>query len=77
MKYIYKNNERNKMDILSIIRHKRDGKILTTEEINFFIENYTNGNIKDYQASALLMAIYINGKTQVTLWIYQLLKGIK
>ncbi len=49
------------MDILSIIRHKRDGKILTTEEINFFIENYTNGNIKDYQASALLMAIYING----------------
>ncbi len=51
------------MDILSIIRHKRDGKILSPEEISYFITNYTNGKIKDYQASALLMAIYLNGLT--------------
>ena len=43
-----------------IIKSKRDGMELSTEEINFFIENYTNGNIPDYQVSALLMAIYCN-----------------
>ncbi len=49
------------MNILEIIAKKRDNKILTKDEINFFIENYTNGNITDYQAAALIMAIYING----------------
>lgn len=43
-----------------IIKSKRDGMELSTEEINFFIENYTNGNIPDYQVAALLMAIYCN-----------------
>lgn len=43
-----------------IISKKKDGLELTKEEINFFIEEYTKGNIEDYQASALLMAIYIN-----------------
>ena len=49
------------MNILEIIAKKRDNKILTKDEINFFIKNYTNGNITDYQAAALIMAIYING----------------
>ena len=49
------------MNILEIIAKKRDNKILSKEEIDFFIKNYTNGNITDYQASALIMAIYING----------------
>lgn len=49
------------MNILEIIAKKRDNKILTKEEIKFFIENYTNGNITDYQAAAFIMAIYING----------------
>ncbi|MBO5348762.1 MAG: thymidine phosphorylase [Clostridia bacterium] len=49
------------MNILEIIAKKRDNKILTKEELNFFVENYTNGNITDYQAAALIMAIYING----------------
>lgn len=49
------------MNILEIIAKKRDNKILTKDEIKFFIENYTNGNITDYQAAALIMAIYING----------------
>lgn len=43
-----------------IIKNKRDGIELSTKEINFFIENYTSGNIPDYQAAALLMAIYCN-----------------
>ncbi|MFA5576050.1 MAG: pyrimidine-nucleoside phosphorylase [Tissierellaceae bacterium] len=46
--------------IYDIIKKKRDGGVLSTEEINYFIENYTNNNIPDYQASALLMAIFIN-----------------
>ena len=43
-----------------IIKKKRDGFELSTQEINYFIENYTNGSIPDYQSSALLMAIYFN-----------------
>ena len=49
------------MNIIDIIEKKRDKKTLTKEEINYFIENYTNGKIADYQASALLMAIFLNG----------------
>lgn len=46
------------MNMYEIIKKKRDGNQLSKVEINYFIENYTNGNIPDYQASALLMAIY-------------------
>ena len=49
------------MNILDIIGKKRDNLELTKDEIRYFIENYTNGNITDYQAAALVMAIYING----------------
>lgn len=52
------------LNILEIIGKKRDKKELSTEEINFFIEEYTKGNIADYQASALIMAIYLNGMTE-------------
>lgn len=48
------------MRMYDIIKKKRDGYPLTTEEINYFIDNYTKDNIPDYQASALLMAIYFN-----------------
>jgi len=47
--------------MFDIIKKKRDGKRLTTEEINFFIDGYVKGTIPDYQASALLMAIYFRG----------------
>lgn len=49
------------MSILEIIAKKRDGKKLSKEEIDFFIENYTKGIVTDYQAAALVMAIYIQG----------------
>ena len=46
------------MNAVDIISKKRDGKELSTSEIEFFIKAYLNGDIPDYQASALLMAIY-------------------
>ena len=49
------------MTMYDIIRRKRDGGALSKEEIDFFVEGYTNGSIPDYQASALLMAIYFQG----------------
>lgn len=52
------------MNILEIIAKKRDKKELNKEEIEYFIKEYTNGNITDYQAAALVMAIYINGMTE-------------
>ena len=51
------------MNILNIIDKKRLNEELTKEEITFFINEYTQNNIPDYQASALLMAICINGMT--------------
>jgi pyrimidine-nucleoside phosphorylase len=44
-----------------VIRKKRDGEHLSREEIEFFIEGVTKGTIADYQISALLMAIFLNG----------------
>ncbi len=49
------------MDAPEIIRKKRDGQKLSEEEISWFIERYTRGEIPDYQCSALLMAIYFQG----------------
>ena len=51
------------MNILDIIAKKRDKKELSKEEIEFFIQGYTNESITDYQAAALVMAIYLNGMT--------------
>lgn len=52
------------MRMVDIIEHKRDGKELTTEEIQFFTKGYTDGIIPDYQVSALLMAIFFQGMTE-------------
>lgn len=49
------------MTMEEIIIAKRDNKELTKEQIRFFVQGYSKNQIPDYQASALLMAIYLNG----------------
>lgn len=51
------------MNIQEIIAKKRDKQELNKEEIHYFIKEYVAGNITDYHAAALVMAIYINGMT--------------
>ncbi len=52
------------MNIQEIISKKRDKKELTKEDIHYFVTEYVAGNITDYQAAALVMAIYLNGMTK-------------
>jgi len=52
------------MRMYDIIEKKRDGQELTKQEIDFFISGYTKGEIPDYQASALMMAIYFQDMTE-------------
>ncbi len=66
------------MNIIDIITKKKNKEILTEEEIKYVIENFVNGNIKDYQMSALLMAIVINDMTDeevIYLTKYMMLSG--
>ena len=49
------------MNIIEIIIKKKNNKKLTQEEINYVVKNYVNGFIADYQMSALLMAMTLNG----------------
>ncbi len=49
------------MQVVEIIRKKRDGGVLSPEEIGWFIREYTLGQLPDYQATALLMAIFFRG----------------
>lgn len=51
------------MRAVDIITHKRDGRQLGREEIEFFIDGYVAGEIPDYQAAAWVMAIYFRGMT--------------
>ncbi len=58
---MYQQSEKNTMNMIDVIAQKRDGGELSSQEITYFVEGYTSGQIPDYQAAALLMAIYING----------------
>jgi len=49
------------MNIVDIIEKKKSGKALTKDEIDFFIQGYSRGEMPDYQISALLMAIWFKG----------------
>ncbi len=49
------------MNFVDIIIKKRDGEQLSAEEISFFVKGVTDGSLPDYQISALLMAILLNG----------------
>ena len=51
------------MNIKEIIANKRDKKELSKEEISYFVQEYVKGTITDYQAAALIMAIFLNGMT--------------
>ena len=53
------------MRMIEIIANKRDGKELSQEEIQYWISGLTGGEIPDYQSSAMLMAIVLNGMTDV------------
>jgi pyrimidine-nucleoside phosphorylase len=46
-----------------VIRHKRDGRELSREEVAYFVRGVVTGEWADYQASALLMAVFLNGMT--------------
>jgi len=63
------------MNMVDIILKKREGEKLSPEEIQHFINGYTKGEIPDYQASALLMAIYFQGMDKEE--TYQLTKAMK
>ena len=52
------------MRMYDIIMNKRNGKVLTGEEISFFVEGFTTGSVPDYQASALMMAIFFEGMNE-------------
>lgn len=51
------------MNTVDIITKKRNGGTLTSEELTYLIEGYTNGTIPDYQMSSFLMAVYFQGMT--------------
>ncbi|MGH2604721.1 MAG: thymidine phosphorylase, partial [Dehalococcoidia bacterium] len=51
------------MRVVDLIREKRDGGTLDDEAIGFFIDGVTAGSVPDYQAAALLMAIFFRGMT--------------
>jgi pyrimidine-nucleoside phosphorylase len=48
---------------VDVIQHKRDGQELSREEIDYFIRGHAKGEVPDYQASALAMAVYFKGMT--------------
>ena len=52
------------MRVVDIIARKRDGHPLTAKEIDFFVQGFTRGEIPDYQAASLLMAIYLKGMNE-------------
>lgn len=60
------------MRAVDIIAKKRDGLELTGEELKFFVEGYTRGDIPDYQASAWCMAVLLNGMTEAEATAYTL-----
>src|ERR687896_255899 len=65
------------MDAIDVIRTKRDGGRLTEDQIEWFIRSYTNGDVPDEQASALLMAIVWRGmeRDELTKWTEEMIES--
>jgi pyrimidine-nucleoside phosphorylase len=51
------------MNAVELIRKKRNGGVLTADEISWFVGSYARGDLPDYQMSALLMAVWFRGMT--------------
>ena len=51
------------MNVYEVIKAKRDGRALSTPEIEFLVSGYTQGAVPDYQMAAFLMAVYFRGMT--------------
>ena len=51
--------------MVELIKKKRDGHILTNEEIKSIISGYIDGKIPDYQVSAFLMAVFFKGMNEI------------
>jgi pyrimidine-nucleoside phosphorylase len=60
------------MRAVDIIAKKRDKQELTSDEIKFFVQGYTRGDIPDYQASAWCMAVLLNGMSEAEATAYTL-----
>lgn len=60
----------NAFDAVDIIRAKRDGQVLSTDQINWIIDAYTHDRVPDYQMAALNMAILLNGmnRQEISTW---------
>ena len=52
------------MRMYDLIMKKRNNEILTSKEIEFMVSGFTNGEIPDYQMSAMMMAIYFRGMNE-------------
>jgi pyrimidine-nucleoside phosphorylase/thymidine phosphorylase len=60
------------MRFVDVIARKRDGAVLSRDEIEYFVTGVTTGGVPDYQAAALLMAIFLQGMThEETAWLTQ------
>lgn len=51
------------MRMVDVIDQKRNGGVLSDEQLQFFVDGVVDGSLPDYQISALLMAIYFQGMT--------------
>ena len=49
------------MNVVQLIKKKRDGESLSREELRFLVEGFTSGEIPDYQMSSFLMAVFFRG----------------
>lgn len=64
------------MNIIQLIEKKKNNEVLTKEELQYIITEYIKGEIKDYQMSALLMAICINGmNSDETAYLTEIMKN--
>jgi thymidine phosphorylase len=63
------------VEVIDVIRAKRDGRRLSDDQIEYFIRSYTDGTVPDYQAAALLMAIVWRGMVpdELTKWTAEML----